>query len=73
MLVSDTDCVPANQILRRHNNAAYDRVAVSNVATQIEQLFWYASESEDLLVQEREGNAGALRVGDDLTETEYDN
>lgn len=48
----------------------YDRVAVSNVATQIEQLFWYASEPEDLLDVDGKGGDGVLRIGDDLTESE---
>lgn len=59
----------ANQIVRRHNSSVYDRVAVSNVATQIEQLFWFASEPEDLLAGEG-GEDGVLRLGDDLTEDE---
>jgi hypothetical protein len=63
--------VVANQIIRRHNNAVYDRVAVSNVATQIEQLFWYSSEPEDLLGGERREGDGLLRVGDDVAEPEY--
>lgn len=49
----------------------YDRVAVSNVATQIEQLLWYASEPEDLPVGNGEGSDRVLRIGDDLTEVEY--
>ena len=63
----------ANQIVRRHNNSVYDRVAISNVATQIEQLFWYESEPGDLFGGEGEGEGsdGVLRVGDDLMEAEY--
>lgn len=64
--------MPANQIVRRHNNAVYDRVAVSNVATQIEQLFWYSSEPDDLLGGERHESDGVLRVGDDVAEPEYE-
>ena len=62
---------PANQILRRHNESAYDRVAVSNVATQIEQLFWFSSEPEDLLMGDSGGDDGVLRRGDDLLEERY--
>ncbi|KIW00302.1 hypothetical protein, variant [Verruconis gallopava] len=60
----------ANQIVRRHNNAVFDRVAVSNVATQIEQLFWYSSEPDDHLAGGELGDDGVLRIGDDLADAD---
>lgn len=59
----------ANQIVRRHNNSVYDRVAISNVTTQIEQAFWFASGPGDSLLGG--GEEGVLRVGDDLGEDRY--
>ncbi|KIW00301.1 uncharacterized protein PV09_08191 [Verruconis gallopava] len=66
----DADYIQANQIVRRHNNAVFDRVAVSNVATQIEQLFWYSSEPDDHLAGGELGDDGVLRIGDDLADAD---
>lgn len=59
----------ANDIVKRHNNSVYDGVAIRNLATQIDQLYWQATTPEDPLYGEDLDEV--LRQGDDLTTDEY--
>ena len=70
--VSHTDRCKANQVVHRHNDAVFHRAAVHYAARQIEQLFWYSSEPDDLLEGERDFSddivQGLPGVGDDLAD-----
>jgi hypothetical protein len=56
-------------LLRRHGKAAYDALAVRNVAEQIDALYWAAGEpgreEED---EDEDGEGGAVRRMEDLAE-----
>lgn len=59
----------ANDIVRRHNNSVYDGIAIRNLATQIDRLYWKSTNPEDPLYDE---DVDAVsRQGDDLTRDEY--
>jgi hypothetical protein len=60
----------ANQTLRRHNNAIYDRIAIRNVAKQIESLYWEEG-APDISDEEQDEDSEIARKGDDLTTDEY--
>ncbi|KAE9961939.1 hypothetical protein BLS_001092 [Venturia inaequalis] len=55
----------ANDIVRRHNNSVYDGIAIRNLATQIDRLYWKSTNPEDPLYDE---DVDAVsRQGDDFT------
>ncbi|KAF2426271.1 hypothetical protein EJ08DRAFT_638083 [Tothia fuscella] len=56
----------ANQILRRHNNTVYDRIAMRNCAKQIESLYWEEG-APDLSDEDDEDDDDIVRRGEDLT------
>ncbi|TLD28042.1 hypothetical protein E2P81_ATG06388 [Venturia nashicola] len=58
----------ANDIVRRHNSSVYDGIAIRNLATQIDRLYWQSTTPDDPLYGEDAD--GVLRQGDDLTRDE---
>jgi hypothetical protein len=60
-----------NRLLRRHNKSVYDALAVSNVAEQIDALYWVAGEPDEGDYDAEEDGEGVIRKGEDLADDEY--